>query len=794
MDVGLDGNIFNRSFDSLGHLAEHSWFKTLWEFCNYYSVDFSFDGSINIPSVRVGDCALMECFLNSGIFTRHQLRVLNRVRKYKKVHSLAEILRCDGKSVRPELLDYSEGYSTRIYSREKPRRKDFELWQSALQAITSPTLTRSPPLGPFIGSHPSHNRWFLTFDKSILFHEGSDGHTRLFSTQTDDRSSRLPVYEFQSETTDIIEAGHVASVDDSFDPYFVNLHSSAPIPVPVVRPVSFLAVLASFPNQSLWQYLRVDGDGEWIRRGLILGSIVVIHDGSYMPKVSENVCSAAVAVVCTRTGNKATVSIAECCPEADNYRAEALGALLGLLIIRAASVRSLPYKPCRAYCDNKGIVTHANSCHSPLKEKQSQADVIGLLKQYIRDLVIDVEYEHVFGHMDDVLRWDQLSFIQQWNVLMDGLAKRALLASLLNRNFIDEDLPFESFIVRCGQQKVRSSPVESIYRWWGYRTARALFHNRKVNRLDHSLFDLVYWKGMDKVMTSKFSRRFRVWMAKHVSGTCGVNHFLAKWDKKVEDRCPSCGLPEETTNHITVCTDSHRTHHFHKSVDDLESWLEDNSTDPILVELICQYLNERGSSSMVSIVHESWPRKYMLLAKYHDKLGWQHFVEGRILSLFVEYQRQYLRTIETYRTADQWAAGFIERLIRITHRQWLFRNAKVHFKRADGLTIAQHKRLTQRMKEALLIDPDDLLAEDRGLLDEDPYLLGKSSPQNQRYWIASVESAFSAACHARRKAEFDLDPESEYVDLGEDVVPIDSEGSIRYRKRRRKDSKCSSSK
>ncbi len=91
------------------------------------------------------------------------------------------------------------------------------------------------------------------------------------------------------------------------------------------------------------------------------------------------------------------------------------------------------------------------------------------------------------------------------------------------------------------------------------------------------------------------------------------------------------------------------------------------------------------------------------------------------------------------------------------------------------------------MKEALLIDPDDLLSDDRGLLDEDPYLLGQSTAQNQRYWIASVESAFSASCHARRKAAFDLDPDS-YLDLCENVVPIDTEGSIRYRKRRRKDS------
>ena len=108
------------------------------------------------------------------------------------------------------------------------------------------------------------------------------------------------------------------------------------------------------------------------------------------------------------------------------------------------------------FCDNKGIVICATNCRFPLKEKQIQSDMISLIKQYIRDLPVPVEYTHVFGHLDDILRWDQLTHIEQLNVLMDSLAKLALLASIGNRIFIDEDFPFEPFIIRCRQQKVRS--------------------------------------------------------------------------------------------------------------------------------------------------------------------------------------------------------------------------------------------------------------------------------------------------------------------------------------------------
>ena len=65
-------------------------------------------------------------------------------------------------------------------------------------------------------------------------------------------------------------------------------------------------------------------------------------------------------------------------------------------------------------------------------------------------------------------------------------------------------------------------------------------------------------------------------------------------------------------------------------------------TDPVLIEMIREYLSDRGDSSMTSLLDSRWASRYALLAQYHDKLGWQNFVEGRYVSLYVEYQRMYL--------------------------------------------------------------------------------------------------------------------------------------------------------
>ncbi len=94
------------------------------------------------------------------------------------------------------------------------------------------------------------------------------------------------------EPVDIIYAS-VRQLDDMT----VTLHSIAALPPsPPVISLKFWDALRSFDNQSLWRYFRCDGNGECIHRGLMLGTLAIVHDGSYIPKVDQSVCSAAFMI------------------------------------------------------------------------------------------------------------------------------------------------------------------------------------------------------------------------------------------------------------------------------------------------------------------------------------------------------------------------------------------------------------------------------------------------------------------------------------------------------------------
>jgi hypothetical protein len=104
-------------------------------------------------------------------------------------------------------------------------------------------------------------------------------------------------------------------------------------------------------------------------------------------------------------------------------------------------------------------------------------------------------------------------------------------------------------------------------------------------------------------------------------------------------------------------------------------------------------------------------------------------------------------------TAKRWARGLITKLLQMTHRQWLIRNAKVHIKQKGDLTTEEHDDLLQKMETLLWMDPEHLLSDDRHLLEEDFELLGQASALDQQLWVAEVEAAISAADYAAPQEE-----------------------------------------
>ena len=83
----------------------------------------------------------------------------------------------------------------------------------------------------------------------------------------------------------------------------------------------------------------------------------------------------------------------------------------------------------------------------------------------------------------------------------------------------------------------------------------------------------------------------------------------------------------------------------------------------------------------------------------------------------------------------------IDRLLKITHQQWIYRNNKVHFKGKGGLTLKQHEEIYDRLGEPMYMDPEELLPQHQYLLMVDKDEVCGGTLSEKRDWIVRMKSA-----------------------------------------------------
>ena len=346
-----------------------------------------------------------------------------------------------------------------------------------------------------------------------------------------------------------------------------------------------------------------------------------------MPHVAKNVSAAAFVIYCTSTKNRCKGAVAECVQGADNYRGEILGGILVQLVLRAATHGQNGHFPGVVIgCDNSGVVRHGNDPKRGLKEKQVHADALRSLKQLISDQVFGVTYTWVPSHQDDVKQWSDLTLRERLNVIVDKLAKRVLLMCVGTQDFISSKFPFERLRITLHGAKVTGSPRPALERHWGTNVARDFYHSKHIiNQYD---FNLVYWDGVEGAML-EFPKMFRVFVTKQTSKFCGTNRQLSRIDSTVENVCPSCGQPDESSKHITRCNDEGRVKMWTHSVQEIVGWVSRTTSDFLLTDMLREYLLAQGTKTLTECVHCS-STHHETLASVHDRLGWDNFVEGRI--------------------------------------------------------------------------------------------------------------------------------------------------------------------
>jgi hypothetical protein len=103
---------------------------------------------------------------------------------------------------------------------------------------------------------------------------------------------------------------------------------------------TFLMKLQEGSQKQLWKSMQIAQDGEWILQAIENGTLLIAHDGSFMPHKNKSLCSAGIVLLCTQTCQIGTIKLCEkTCPEtASNYRGELIGGMITSHILQVASL------------------------------------------------------------------------------------------------------------------------------------------------------------------------------------------------------------------------------------------------------------------------------------------------------------------------------------------------------------------------------------------------------------------------------------------------------------------------
>ena len=153
---------------------------------------------------------------------------------------------------------------------------------------------------------------------------------------------------------------------------------------------------------------------------------------------------------------------------------------------------------------------------------------------------------------------------------------------------------------------------------------------------------------------------------------------------------------------------------FAESVEQLVQWLVDQQTDSNMLYLFKRYLLACGIRTLTSLLK---PRsKLGVELRFHDRLGWDCFLEGHLCALWVEHKARHIKRFSLTRSANFWARELIRRLLQMTHAQWVYRNATVHLEVKKGRTTAAHETILATMEGFLHNNLEQLLEEHCHLL------------------------------------------------------------------------------
>jgi hypothetical protein len=224
------------------------------------------------------------------------------------------------------------------------------------------------------------------------------------------------------------------------------------------------------------------------------------HGWLIQQKKAINLCGVGWIIFCTKTGFCLTGTFWEQSNSVSLYRAEMLGlCTLHLLAWAVAEFYKIKGWSAILCCNNKSALKLLSQHLRRIRPSARCADIRRSLKSTKQFLQGVFRYVHVYGHMDRLLKWEQLTLVQQLNCVCNTMAKRSItLAS--NHGYHGRQsqfLPKEDVALVIWSNKVTGN-ISTLLRFHASKeVARKYLTTCKKDKWSNECFNAVDWEHLD---------------------------------------------------------------------------------------------------------------------------------------------------------------------------------------------------------------------------------------------------------------------------------------------------------
>ena len=754
IETGLGRDIFTCNYGTYEMLLTECWIKNVWKFTWEKNLLLRERTTKNLDMKRENDAFIMEDIIATNQFSKSELQHINRCRIYLQVATLSDIVSGDGNHF--QQLAYRCEHDTSLPHRHiwpnqpRPGVRSRRLWKRAIKIAYPRTGTY---LIHRVGRWLNHTErtdwtWFYNQRTQMLYQRHLGSWRAYHRTSRAGRLGHNPTFKYHNQAISLPPYSWRATVI-ILRHRKVMLTGSSPETPPqqqetpeeeeerAVANISHLML----EDQRLKSVTLAE-----IIQGLRDGTIKVVSDGSF--DRYKQLGTAAWVIATNRTsyiiGRHWTPgeAIFQC-----SHRSELSGILGAIIHINTLCKQNqVAAGSIELKCDGEGAVKILQHLHKTINPNRKHFDLLTSINIAIMKSPLHWTFSHVYGHQDgktDISSLDDWAYL---NVIADDEAKKKMTHILSTvRNWNDNRpllIPYETCTLHSQDENGKHLKVASNLRTTVYNH----IHTRDIRNYweQKGLFNLANKRTIDWESSAKacemIAKPRGKWLAKWVSGVCGVGKQLKMWKWQSHSNCPRCLSPNETVEHVIRCRQTEATDLWDHSINELRAWLIANNCNTDMGITICNSLAAWHDD--VQLTTAQTPGNSLIQAARQDqrRIGWYGMLNGFTAKRWRGVQREHLLATKSTKSAILWMAKFQRRIWIIPWTMWDHRNQFLH------QTTALHPTEIAALSDAISVEWNvglDNLPRNRysHLFRGNLQHRLNNTPYFKQLWLASVWSA-----------------------------------------------------